>query len=130
MSSSGSRSSKAATVGSMIRSNIGPLEVESADHRSDSRLAREVSCVCHHVDDAGMTTACEDDKAAIGQPHHERLVVEDQPDLGPSSADVRLVSVEAGLELRCAIDLAGYQHRSVEEKRRLAFLDDLEAGTL
>jgi hypothetical protein len=53
-------------------------EVEAADHRGDSRLACERSCVCDDVGDAGMTAAGEDDEAATGQAHDERLVVEDQ----------------------------------------------------
>ena len=94
------------------------------------RLAREPLRVPHDVDDAGVTTAGEDDEPAPGEAHHDRLVVEDQRVGLPAAVDVRLVSQEAGLERRRAIDLARHEHRPVEQERRLSFLDDLEARAL
>ena len=93
-------------------------------------LTRQPLCVPHDIDDAGVTTAGEDHEAATVEAHHDRLVVEDQRVRLPAAVDVRLVTREAGLERRRAIDLTGHEHRAVEQERRLSFLDDLEAHAL
>jgi hypothetical protein len=63
-----------------------------------------------------VTAAGEDDEAATGEAHHERLVVEDQGVGLPLAVNVCLVSQEARLERRRAIDLARHQDRPVEQE--------------
>ena len=77
-----------------------------------------------------MPAAGEDHQAAPAHVRHEGLVVEDQRVGMPLRVSEGLVDGEALLELRAAVDLAGDQHRAVEEERGLLLLDDLEAGSL
>ena len=104
--------------------------MEPSDDGGDARLASEPLRLPHHVDDPGVTTSGEDHQAATGQAHHDRLVVEDQRVGLPAAVNVCLVSHEASLERRRAIDLARHEHRAVEQERRLLVLDDLEARAL
>ena len=130
ISSAGWSSSKAATVGSMIGSNIGPLRWNPPMTAAtcDSPVSR---CACRHdVDDPGVATAGQDHESAVGETHHECLVVEDQRVGLPAAVHMCLVSGEARLERRRAIDLARHEHRAVEQEGGLLLLDDLEARAL
>ena len=75
-----------------------------------------------------MAAPGEHEQAVVANPQDQRLVVEDERVGLPSVAAVRLVALHAGLERRRSVDLAGDQHRPLEEERRAAALDDVETG--
>ena len=96
----------------------------AASFRSPGQLLR----VADGVHDPGVAAAAEHDQPAVAHASDQRLVVEDQRIGLPAVVAERLVPLEAGLELGRPVDLAGDQHRAVEEERWLALLDDLETG--
>src|SRR5688500_4030303 len=77
-----------------------------------------------------MAAARDDDKAVAAHAGDERLVVEDQRIRLPALDPVGLVTREAALELGGAVDFAGDVQRALQQKRRLAVLDDVEPGAL
>ncbi len=86
----------------------------------------EAQGVAGDVDGAGVPAAGEHDEPTVADVHHERLVVEDQRIGFPLVAGEPLVEGHALLEVGGAVDLAGDQHRLVEQQRSLAPLDHLE----
>ena len=66
----------------------------------------------------GMAAAREDDQSPARDVGDQGLVVEDQRIRLPGSAPPGLVDREAPLEAGGAVDLAGDEHRVVEEERR------------
>ena len=100
--------------------------MKPADDGAYLLLAGEPSRVSHRVDDAGMTAAAQHDQPSISEAQDQRLVVEDQWIRRPAIVAERLMPGTPGLERLLAIDLAGDERGSVEQKRRLAFFDDRE----
>src|SRR6185437_16971999 len=55
-----------------------PAEMEAADDGSDARLTSQKLRVSHDVDDPGVAAPGENYEPAVGEPHDDGLVVEDQ----------------------------------------------------
>ena len=79
------------------------------------------------IDDAGLPTATDSDETRTGHVHHERLIIEKERGGIPALAAISLMARQADVERSRAVDLARDHDRAVEQKRRLAILDDLEA---
>src|SRR5262245_12220584 len=105
-------------------------QVKASDDRCYLPLSGQLLRVANGVDDPGVAAAADQDEAAFAQPQHQRLVVEDQRVGLPAAVTEGIVPLEARLELRRSINLAGDQHRTVEQERGPALLDDLEACPL
>ena len=104
--------------------------MEAADDRGHGLDAGESSRVADDVDDPGVTAPGQHDQAVAGDVDNEGLVIEDQRVWCPGPVGQCLVKRHAMFEVAGAVDLAGDQHRIIEQQRWLAAFDDFEAGLL
>ena len=100
--------------------------MKPTDDRADLVRAGEPARVSHRIDDAGVTASAQHHQPPIAEAEHQRLVVEDQRIGLPAILRERLMPGKPSLERRLAVNLTGAEHRSVEQKRRLALLHDRE----
>ena len=96
--------------------------MEAADEGMEVVDASEPLGLLADVDDLGVRAAGEYDEALAGDVGDERLIVEDERIGCPAAVAARLVDGEALLEAAASVDLAGDEHRSVQQKRRLPAL--------
>jgi hypothetical protein len=100
-------------------------------HRGVEGLVRgEPERVAADVDDPGVAAAGHHDQALVPYVDDDGLVVQDQGIRLPAAAQPRLLRREARLVAGDSRDLAGDQHRAVEQETGLSRLHDVEPGVL
>jgi hypothetical protein len=92
----------------MIASNIGPLKSKPPRLPATS-VRRQPLHIATRAHDSGVTAAADNEESAVSDADSQGLVVEVEGIGFPAVAE-SLVALEAGLELRRPVHLAGDQH--------------------
>src|SRR5215218_309300 len=103
-----------------------PGEVHTAYEGVHAILAGQPLGLAQHVDRSGVAAPRKHYEALALEIHNYRLVVPDPGIRLPAAVRARVIEREALLKVGNALDLAGYQHRAIDQEARLALLGDLD----
>src|SRR5829696_4984320 len=103
-----------------------PGEVQTAHEGVHAILTGQPLGVAQYVDRSGVAAARKYDQALALEIHNDRLVIPDPGVRLPAAVRACVIEREALLKIGNALDLAGHQHRAIDQKARLALLSDLD----